>query len=434
MKISITLAILILAAFAAIAYKDRQMLSQVRKSHSEAVAEAAALGISIDPGNPEAAALVTKRTREDKEAAAKEVARELIAFAVEMKAFEEKGEQPDEAMQKRTTDFMELMLSLDSSQIKILIAEFRASTEMDEETRTGMVVFAIMTLAADHPEAALSIFTESGDAMEDGMMSRHLLSSSLANWASRDPDAALEWVRKNGKKHPDLITDEIKAGLVKGAAVKDMKLGFDLMTELKLEDASTALYGLAQSARTAEQRTEFLKLFRTFSEGRDDSKTGSAISVLADGIVKDGFEEGSKWIAANKLTPEEMQTMASMIGYTAKSEERGKWISWMGESLPEKSRDTQIQGTVSHWTGEDYRAAGEWLAAEPEGATKRSAVKAYAETVGEYDPATAAQWAMTLPEGEERQETFQAIHSKMPDKTPAEKAARKAFKEQHGIE
>jgi len=437
MKISIAISILILLVAMAIGINDRQRLSEARDSHSKLLAEAAELGISIASEEGEGSALVTKRAREDREAEAKAAAMDMIAFALEMEKFKETGGQPDEAMQGRITDFMERMLSLDSSQIRLLIAEFRASTEMDAETRDGMIVFAIMTLANDHPEAALSIFTESGDLMGNPMMGKHLLSSSLANWAGSDPDAALEWVRENGKKHPGLITDDVKAALVKGTATTDMKRGFELIGELGLEKPHSALDGMARGLKTPGERTQFLELLREFSKaGKDKDKDAPgmfSLSSLADGIVKDGFEAGSRWMTDNKLTPEEAESLSSTIGYTAKSSEKGRWISWMGDNLAKDVKDQQIRNTMGNWTGDDYRAAGEWLAAAPGGETKNSAVRGYAETVAEYDSATAAQWAMTLPEGKERQETLGGIHSNMPNKTPGEKAAREAFGEQYGV-
>ena len=50
----------------------------------------------------------------------------------------------------------------------------------------------------------------------------------------------------------------------------------------------------------------------------------------------------------------------------------------------------------------DHRAAGEWLTALQDGPAKPIAVAAFAKTVAPYDPDIAAQWAMTLPPGNQR--------------------------------
>ncbi len=436
MKISIAISVVILIVAFFFGYSDHARIEGARETHAKLTAEAAALGIRIDPEGGKDAAQVTKRQRADKEAEAREAVKKLIAFSKEMEAMQESGGQPDEATQERITDFMDLMLSLDAKQIKLLIAEFRANSELKEETRIGMIGFAIMTLANDHPEAALSIFTESEDLPELEGMSNHLLSSSLANWASKDPEAALEWVRENGKKNPDLITDDVKASLVKGAAANDLKLGFDLIGELGMKKPDKAIQRLARGVKDAEERTRFVKLLREYSAanpGKGKNDVPNAVGSLADGIVKDGFEAGSKWMEETKLSKEETDRIASTISYSAKSAEKGKWIEWIGGNMSEDKREQQVSDTVRDWTNEDYKSAGEWLAKTPDGPTKHASISGYADAVSKYDPQTATQWALTLPEGKTRDQTMQRIHRNWPKDTPENKVAREAFAAEHGI-
>ena len=57
-------------------------------------------------------------------------------------------------------------------------------------------------------------------------------------------------------------------------------------------------------------------------------------------------------------------------------------------------------------------------------------VATYAETVAEYEPQVAEQWAETLPEGKQRQETYQTIYENWPASYAAGAAA---FAGSHGI-
>lgn len=439
MKISIAISLLILVVAAVIGWNNKQRIQVVSDTHRSLAAEAASLGLSIELENPEGVERVTKREREreDKASQARLVAKELIAFALETERFRERGEQPDESMQERTVEFMDKMLSLDVEQLKIVISEFRSNEEMKEQTRTGMISFAIMTLASDHPEAALTLFTESEGMFDNEMVGSRLLSSSLASWASKDADGALEWVRKNGEKHSDLISDRVKAGLVKGAASSSLTMGFELLGELKLKDSGDAIRSLARAVRTPGERTEFLTLYRDYvktAPNVDQNNLVDAIYLLADGIVEDGFEEGSRWIKDNDLTEEEIESLAGNIGSSSKGGEKGQWIEWMGENLPDGDRERQIESTMRNWTQNDYRAAGEWLAEAPEGPAKDASVSAYAKTVAPHDPQIAAQWALTLPLGEKRKETLKAVYKGWPQDDEASKAAREAFMEQHPVE
>lgn len=116
-----------------------------------------------------------------------------------METMEESGGTPDEAQRQRMMEMMDRMMSLDSSQLKILITEFHAAGDIADETRMEIIGFSIMTLANDHPEAALALFIESTDLFKEDGMSERLVSSSLARWAMDDPMAAVEWVRKTAQ-------------------------------------------------------------------------------------------------------------------------------------------------------------------------------------------------------------------------------------------
>ena len=440
MKISIAVSILILALGTSLGWHDRQQLAAVRASHAKLVAEAARHGIAIDSTHSTNPIRITKREREDRAAAAKLAAAEFIAFAKEMEAFEKKGGgQPDEAMQKRIMDFMDRMMSLDSAQLKILIAEVRAAKDLKDESRQGLIAFSIMTLANDHPQAALALFTESGDLFEDDQMGKHLISSSLAKWAKDDPLAALEWVKKNGEKFPDLVTEDAKRGMISGAAAQDPKLAFQLIGELGLKDQSQAISGIISSAKTPEQRTATLAALRGHLASLQDENARNetaerSIGSLARGLAQDGFESATQWIAGAKLNPSELENFADGMSHSVKSGETGQWIEWISETLPTGKSDDSIRNLVSNWTRNDYQAAGKWLAAAPDGPAKITSIRAYAETISRYEPESAAQWAMTLPPGKDRDETLKEIHQNWPKEDPAAKEAAAVFAKEHGID
>lgn len=444
MKISAAVSLLILVAAALIGWMgQRGELAKAEEEHARLMSEAAALGIlRIDPDDPEKELRMTKRgradVRADKLAEAHEVAREIIALVIEIKASEESGKEPNAAIQERTLTLIDRMLSLDGAQLQGVIAEFRASNEVDGEMRDAILSFAIMTLAEEHPETALKLFTDGGDDSLRESVGKYQLSAALAKFAEQDPNAALEWVRANSGKHPDLVTDYVKNGLVKGAAKSDMKLAFGLITELGIKDASDALSEIADTVEDKQARKDFLGLLREFSEknaaAEARSSASGALSYLAPGIAKEGFAAGSRWIEENKLSPAERAVLAGSIAMNAKGSEKGKWIEWMGEGLSGKEREAKIETSVQQWTQSDHRAAGEWLAAMPEGPAKAPAVAAFAKTVAKYDPQIAAQWALSMPPGEKRTETIKEIYRQWPKDDSSSEAARAAFAREHGIE
>jgi hypothetical protein len=159
---------------------------------------------------------------------------------------------------------------------------------------------------------------------------------------------------------------------------------------------------------------------------------------LAGSIARDGFEAGSKWIAAAGLTQQELTSIITGLNVglpnSNMGSETGRWIEWAAANLPAGERDKSIQNLVSQWTGSDFQAVGKWINATPAGPTKTTSIRAYAETLSRYgQPAAAAQWAMTLPPGKDLDETLKQIHNNWPKNDPAAKEAAAAFAKEHGI-
>ncbi len=161
---------------------------------------------------------------------------------------------------------------------------------------------------------------------------------------------------------------------------------------------------------------------------------GSAITSLAHSAAEEGFASATQWIAGSDFSPKELEKLASWLSDNVKRDETGQWVEWLGETLPTGKADNSMCSMVRNWTRNSYQAAGTWLATAADGPTKQTAVRSYAETIARYDPETAAQWALTLPAGKNREETLQHIHRNWPKDDDASKAAAEAFAKKHGIE
>jgi len=436
MKISIAIAIFILLVAALLGFQGHHKLTAARETHANLIASANELGISKDPSSPDEPARITKRPRDDKPSTAKAIALELISFAREMETIEKNGIPPDETQQQRIMEMMGNVMDLDSAQLKLLIAELRATTDLTQEARQGLIGFSIMTLANSHPQAAIKLLTESPYLLENHEIGHHLISSSLAKWATDDPLAAVDWIRKNRTKFPDLITDDAKSGIISGAATKDPTLAFSLLAELNFKDESAAISSIANAANNPEEQTATLAALRRHLATVKDEATQKNLSNIilrefAQPISQGHFDTAKQWLNAANLTPEEVESFASGLHTNSiKNGETGRWIEWIGEQLPADQAAEEIQRHVSTWTQNDYQATANWLTSVPDGPTKHTAIRTYAETVSRYEPETAAQWALTLPPGENRQETLKNIHQNWSDDDPA----KHAFAKDHGIE
>lgn len=436
MKLPIALTVIILAAGSFWGVNEGRTLTTLREEHRRVVHEAAMLGVSTDLSKPFVATKATKRQREDSTRKAKDFAETLVSFAKEMKEMEKSGKQPDEAMQKRIMEMVDGMLSLNGEELKILIAEMRSRTDLDDEMRKNMIGFSIMMLAQQHPQTALAIFTESSDLLEDNPMSTHVLSSALTQWAKDQPLEAVEWIKKNSEKHKDLVTDDAKRAVIAGAARKDFGLAFQLAAEIKMSAQDGSLmHTMARAATTPEKQAEFLAAIRKQAAGLSDKEEAgkmlqSGVKVLFSQVSEGGYEKTMEWMKSANLDPKDNADLMEGLNYHTTKADTGKWLDWISTQSAggDKPADA-TRNLVRNWTENDYKAAGEWLAKSPAGPMKETAVVSYLETVAPYDPEVAAQWADTLT-GEKKTQAIRNIHGIL---THKDKAAAEDFAKRHGL-
>jgi hypothetical protein len=433
MQLSLSVSLLILIVAASLGWRDHQRLASSRERHAKLVAEAVPLGITLDPTDPSrsirvAHAPAARATR------SKLTTAECIAYIKEMKEAEkQRGDQPDEAMQLRRIEFMERLAALNVDELKALLAALQAAPDLDNESRQDLVFFTLKTLTNDHPKTALSVLLESPDLLQSKLHTEILLPSALARVANDDPMWGLEWIRDLGGNHPNLVNDDAKRNLFFGTAIRNPKLAFQLIDEFGFTESNGEVSVIVRAARTPEERTATLAALRdrlaTLDSKRADNEREQAMQSFAHTCAKDDFESAISWIASAHLSPKEFNDFAWSLPNVVKSAETGRWIEWMGQTLPDKA----IDDMMSRWTENDYQAAGSWLTQAADSPAKQTAAASYAETVAPYEPETAEQWAMTLPVGKKRDATLKSIYRKWPKNDPAAKQAEEAFADQHGI-
>jgi hypothetical protein len=439
MKGSFVTAALILAAIACLGWRGSSQLASARKRNSQLQAEAAALGITPDPANPREKVLIDRK-REHRSSL---TAAEYIAFAKEMQAKQKQGSQnpgSEEESMKRVVAMIERLSLLDADELKHLITELRASTELEEESRGGAVMLALMTLGSRHPQAALALLTGSDEALVEQAARKHFIATALGSWATNDPMGAVKWIQDHHDQYPDLMTDEVKRPLIVNTATQDPKLAFQLLGDLKFKDSTNAIASIVNAAQTPAGRTATLQALREYAGGLEDPQKrdvslGAGLTSLAEQMARGGFQQGTQWLDSAKLSPTELQSIGNNLpAHNMPTSDIGQWAEWLAKNLPESEKTSgKISTMVGAWTEKDYTAAGTWLTQAPDGPAKQAAVRGYVQAVAPYEPETAAQWAMTLSSGEDRARALKQIYHKWPKNDPAAKAAAESFADQHGI-
>jgi hypothetical protein len=114
------------------------------------------------------------------------------------------------------------------------------------------------------------------------------------------------------------------------------------------------------------------------------------------------------------------------LDYTDTAADTGKWLDWLSPpGTP--GGEAATRRLMREWTRNDYKAAGEWLAAATP--PRDTAVMSYLETVAPYDPEVAARWAGTLTGGRAA-DAMKRIHAAL---QAADSGAASDFARRHGL-
>jgi hypothetical protein len=399
MKISIAASILILAAGAVIGWHERQQLAALRTTQEHLAAKATKLGVSSDP------AQATKRERPTRAPIAKLSLTEVLEIAKEIQRLNTPdglNHQAIGALNQAIGDLnwriLDSLTAWDVTELKALLAEIRTNPDLNQQTRSMLVSSCTTVLAYDHSQAALGMFTSSPELFTEGKQ-MGLVCTALACWAKHDLTAAIEWLKKN----PLPFSDYAESGIISAVAEQDPQHAFRLIGQMGLKDKSQAAWQIVNSAKTFDQKSATLAALREYLPSIQtgdllDEYGKSYLRLLAADMHREGIEDITGWIFQSKLTPQELDPFLDGLAKATHSDETGRWIEWMRQSLSTEQADRRIENLIHQWATRDYQAA--------------------------------AQWATSQPEGKDRAQVLETIHAYWPKHDPLGK---EAFAQQHGI-
>jgi len=418
MKISISISVLILCLGAFFGWKEQTVFSSLKEERERLSLEASNLGLPVrndfESGTEDT---LSKRQRADKIAGARKAAFDIIALVRDIERLQDSGDSNDIAIQGRILEGLEMLKSMDSEQLQILINQFRKADGISEEIRMGLIQITVSNLAERNPGDALSLLVEDGNPLMNLPDHEILVLSSLSNLSEADPSSAESWLRENKLDFMD--KDKIHSALVEGTARSNLSLAIKQIQEFEIQDRGAVLAQIAGDLSDPSKRKELLLLMKAQPDLFGKEEQGRALNAMGRQIGKSGYEESVRWIKENKLDELEITKLISGgLMSQAKGKEMGRWVEWMGETLPEDTRNRLISERVKDWTSKDHRAAGEWLLALPNGPAKSASVVAFATSVAPYDPKIAAEWVLTLPAGSKRNDALKAVYEKWPADDP----------------
>ncbi|MFM2198438.1 MAG: hypothetical protein RLZZ505_1870 [Verrucomicrobiota bacterium] len=399
MRIPAAISLLLIVVAALIGWRDHRELKGLHAENHRLTGEANAMGIEVDdPGNREHR---TKRERADKLEEARTTALDIIELASKLERLIESGDTTDIATQDQILMALERIGSFDADQLRVLIECFRDADGFTEKMHGTLFSLAAQAMIERNPKEALGLLSAGQSLPAPASHCSNLVSSSLSKWSESDPKGALAWVRAN--KLDFISRQAMETALIRGAARTDLRLAAGWVSEFGISDKSGVVTAIAANLDSPSQRADLLRLLRSESGAFGEKEINVALTAMAKDIGRNGHDEAARWIKENGFSEAEItKLIAGGMISASKGSDLGRWVEWMGVNLTREPRERYIGEQVSDWTKKDHRAAGEWLAALQDGPAKPVAVAAFAKTVAPYAPDVAAQWAMMLPPGNQR--------------------------------
>jgi hypothetical protein len=442
-KTSILVSTILLTLGVAISWRDYRQLASARVSQSKLTAKLAEVGIRFDLPQPGEKVGIAKRQREKKEENHQESNSGLIALIREITADLKSSGKLDPTTSAKLRVFETRLKSLDTAQWRALLAEIQADKAFEDCGNTNAILSSMMMKMgiyfrdSDQPQILLTLAKQFPALFKDNGKSLDYMSSNLVLWTREDPAAAIAWLRENHAIFPRLADSyDIMKKMLPTVAIKDPAMAFQLIDELGITPRKYAAFEIAIYAENAENRTAILSALQHYvsamPEGEErNAVLSSGVTSLVESAMMQGFETGTEWISHAGITPEQFADVIDHVAYDGKFNSSSQWIDWLIPHLPEEQAAEHVGKLVTFWVKKDHKSAGEWISHNANGPVKNAAIHAYSYEVAAYEPTVAAQWAMTLPAGENREKALKGVYENWL-KTDA--AGKEAFGKQHGFE
>lgn len=442
MKFSLFLTIAICAVFAWFQWRKSGEVAALRDARRAVEAEismagldpqAAARGEMLRMANAEDGRNGAAATESAGAAREKEVrgfVRDLVAFATEMEAMRESRREPDMAARSRMLEIMDRFLSLTDSDLDVLVDELVVQ-DITPKMRSELIGGSLMMMAQNNPEATLRLLARTEDMLAGNFNANWIRQSCAMALAAQDPAKAAAWLERMETESPDQVEAGIRGSMIGAMADRDPVTAWRIA--MKGGDTAGMLRQLGAGIRSDAARDVALALLRQHVSA-DPANAGPVTEAflrgLGTGLVVSDFETASGWLANAELDEGIRDGILAGVLDAAGNVDPKPWLDWMQRNISEETAAGRIDGAIRSWTRRDFNAVGEWLNSQPQGALRNSATRTFAETLAPYEPEAAAQWAVTLPDGPEREGLLSRIYQQWSAKD-AEAAA--AFAGEHGI-
>lgn len=359
MRVPIYLTLLLLISLAVFGWRNHLLTRELLDKQEKLVSRAQADGWLVDQRAPDGLVKPHRNRRPDSMEIANEAATALVSYARELPF---PDDFPADMKRSRILVESERIQSLSGKQLKVVIRELRAATDIEDGVRASLLVFTLERLSKSHPQDALEISITVKAPSYRG----DFASEIMGTWAEVDSARAKEWLDAN----LEVITEEQKAGferaLIAGAVIGDPLLALKWFSESGSDSGVSGL--IARRDLSPEQRHAFLTALRSWRKTSEKEAIApddhaAVLSNLVFGRNDSGdlsLTNVMEFWKNIRLDAEEISALSRIhIASRINPEECVEFYKWIGRNLPEEAA-ARWQSTLFYNPSTSQRIA-EWL-------------------------------------------------------------------------
>ena len=265
----------------------------------------------------------------------------------------------------------------------------------------GMFVkmMLVMQLAKkDGPEAMSYAMNE-----KKGGMMMPMEGMALQAWSGSDPEGAYAWYLSNKDVLKPRESRQFLAGAIAGLAEKDFSAALEKAKNVDSLSRKDVLQSMGTvAADNPEHRKEFTDYLRTLE---DASVREQAAATLVGQLVLTDVQEAIQYV--EEWEGDGQEDLTDRLASQWAQIEPEKALNWQLS----QGQKNSVHNSFGNWAREDTETARKWLSAQ-EGDLNKDKLRGSAaqRTMWDEDYSGAAQWASSIQDEEQQQESYSSIY------------------------
>ena len=347
---------------------------------------------------------------------------EIQTIARDLRAAEESTD-PEASLkgQELRTRLTKQLATADHQTVLKLIEE--ASAGMDESRKTAMIRSFVHALIQARPGESIMLL----EALPEYERKTEDIMVAFLRCLPGDPALVVRaFERLDAYNSPAIRDEQIVRASFRAQARVEPEIAVARLLSPRGIEILPDLQGLnlGDELRDSQEHHAFLSALRTEGmkfpgSARLESVRAGYLQALRQKMEGWPSEEALR-IIKTEFTPKEQRQYVSFLHAP---EDPQKWADWVAEMDWDDKLNHPIGSFIRSWANTDSAGAGAWIEQQPDNPVRNEAIDNYALQLSATLPGKAAEAALLLPPGRDRNRTLKVISKKWKEQDPVAYAA-----------